>query len=187
MHLPYLDPVQIGAEFARWEFATAVVGHILGIQPFDQKNVQEAKDATLRVLEGAGNNGEAQEIGQLLRNVTSSDYLALLCWLPRTQENLEKVQNIKGALMKRFGVSVSVGFGPRYLHSTGQLHKGGLENVAFIFIEESNGTDLGIEGETFSFNDLNKAQAQGDFESLCDRGRSISRVSLTELQSIVND
>ena len=89
--------------------------------------------------------------------------------------------------MKRFGVSVSVGFGPRYLHSTGQLHKGGLENVAFIFIEESNGTDLGIEGETFSFNDLNKAQAQGDFESLCDRGRSISRVTLTELQSIVND
>ena len=164
-----------------------MAGHILGIQPFDQKNVQEAKDATLRVLEGAGNNGEAQEIGQLLRNVTSSDYLALLCWLPRTQENLEKVQNIKGALMKRFGVSVSVGFGPRYLHSTGQLHKGGLENVAFIFIEESNGTDLGIEGETFSFNDLNKAQAQGDFESLCDRGRSISRVSLTELQSIVND
>ena len=187
VQLPYLDPVQIGAEFARWEFATAVAGHILGIQPFDQKNVQEAKDATLRVLEGVENNGEAQEIGELLRNVTSSDYLALLCWLPRTQENLEKVQNIKGALMKRFGVSVSVGFGPRYLHSTGQLHKGDPENVAFIFIEEPNGTDLGIEGETFSFNDLNKAQAQGDFESLCARGRSISRVTLTELQSIVND
>ena len=95
VQLPYLDPVQIGAEFARWEFATAVAGHILGIQPFDQKNVQEAKDATLRVLEGVENNGDAQEIGELLRNVTSSDYLALLCWLPRTQENLEKVQNIK--------------------------------------------------------------------------------------------
>ena len=115
------------------------------------------------------------------------DYLALLCWLPRTQKNLEKVNSIKSALTKRFGISVSVGFGPRYLHSTGQLHKGGPENVSFVFVEETNETDISIEGEIFSFNDLNTAQAQGDFESLYARGRSISRVTLPELQSIVND
>jgi transaldolase/glucose-6-phosphate isomerase len=187
VHLPYIDPSQIGAEFARWEFATAVAAHILGIQPFDQKNVQEAKDATLRVLSGTTTDMKGIGINELLQNIEPSYYIALLCWLPRTKELEDQLAVIQHAFIERYGIAVTIGFGPRYLHSTGQLHKGGSDNTLFIFIEQVNQNDIAIEGKSFSFNDLNKAQAQGDVESLSDRKRLIARVTLSELTSFLDE
>ena len=131
--LKFDGPARLGAEFFRWEFATAVAGAILGINPFDQPNVQEAKDATNRILAaGALPEVPNDDLDALLAQVRPGDYIAITAFMPRNAENEEALRRVRVRLRDRFKVATTVGFGPRYLHSTGQLHKGGPNKGVFI-------------------------------------------------------
>ena len=179
--LPYCDAAQLPAEFVRWEIATAVAGHVLGVHPFDQPNVQEAKDATARVLASPSPPPATPPLADVLASLTERDYLALLAWFPRTAAHAAALQDIRLCLRDRYGVATTVGFGPRYLHSTGQLHKGGPASGVFVQIVRESPVDAPVPGMPYTFARLQAAQAQGDLEALLARGRRVARVTLEEL------
>ena len=181
VRLPYADPTQLPAEFARWEVATAVAGHVLGVHPFDQPNVQEAKDATARVLAAPAPPPQTPPLAEVLASLRTGDYLALLAYLPRTAENARALQDLRLRLRDRHGVATTAGFGPRYLHSTGQLHKGGPPSGAFVQIVRDDPVDAPVPGKPWTFAQLKAAQAQGDLEALLARDRRVARVTLDEL------
>ncbi len=181
VRLPYCDPAQLPAEFVRWEIATAVAGHVLGVQPFDQPNVQEAKDATARVLAAPAPPPPTPPLAEVLASLQPGDYLALLAYLPRTSETTAALQDLRLRLRDRHGVATTVGFGPRYLHSTGQLHKGGPPSGAFVQIVRDDPADAPVPGKPYTFAQLKAAQSQGDLEALLARGRRVARVTLEEL------
>jgi len=185
VRLPYSDRTQLPAEFARWEIATAIAGHVLGVQPFDQPNVQESKDATARVLADPAPPPPTLPLGDVLASLRPGDYLALLAWLPRTPEHAATLQDFRLRLRDRYGVATTSGFGPRYLHSTGQLHKGGPSTGAFVQIVHDDPSDLPVPGKPYTFAQLKAAQAQGDLEALVARGRRVARVTLDELRAAV--
>lgn len=163
--------VDIGAEFLRWEIATAVAGMHLGINPFDEPNVQEAKDATNAVLESA-DGGELSTVSpdsaveQIRSWASEGDYIAILAFVDRSDSNEAALENLRDALGAQTGLATTLGYGPRYLHSTGQLHKGGPDNGIFLQIVERPVVNLAIPGEEFSFGDLFNAQAIGDAQAL---------------------
>jgi len=173
---------RLGAEFFRWEFATAVAGRVLGINPFDQPNVQEAKDATAAVLEGRLSPAQAEPLADVVRAAGPGWYVALLAWVSETDEHVSRLEAAADALRARTGCPVTIGFGPRYLHSTGQLHKGGSDRGAFIQVVAPRTCDLPVPGERFTFGQLFDAQADGDLASLRARGRRVARVTLDELE-----
>jgi transaldolase / glucose-6-phosphate isomerase len=174
------DPYELGQEFFRWEFATAVAGSILGINPFDQPNVQAAKDKTTEVLrsgeapiEPEGSLDEALEGAK-----PGEDYIAILAFIdPDTEADLEPLV----ARARATGCVVTTGLGPRYLHSTGQLHKGGPNRGVFVQVVDDLGEELDIPGREFGFRRLIAAQAAGDYQALKERGRRIVRVKLEEV------
>ena len=177
LRLPFEGPDQLGGEFYRWEFATAVAGHLLGIHPFDQPNVQQAKDATARILEGATPDPSTPSADEVLASVQPGDYIALQAFLPRSEANIEALQAARVRLRDRHRVATTVGFGPRFLHSTGQLHKGGPDSGVFIQVVGDDPDDLAIPGQAYSFGRLKQAQALGDLESLRAQGRRVARVT----------
>ena len=180
--LPYEGPAQLPAEFARWEVATAIAGHILGVHPFDQPNVQEAKDATARALAEPAPPPETPPLAEALASLRAGDYLALLAWLPRTPEHAAALRDLRQRLRDRYGVAVTAAFGPRYLHSTGQLHKGGAANGVFVqIVDDGDAVDLPVPGKPYTFARLKAAQARGDLEALLGRGRRVARATLAEL------
>ena len=181
VRLPYADPTQLPAEFARWEIATAVAGHVLGVHPFDQPNVQEAKDATARVLAAPAPPPQTPPVAEVLASLRPGDYLSLLAYLPRTPENAATLQDLRLRLRDRHSVATTAGFGPRYLHSTGQLHKGGPPSGAFVQIVREDPVDAPVPGKPWTFAQLKAAQAQGDLEALLARGRRVARVTLEDL------
>jgi glucose-6-phosphate isomerase len=181
--LPEFGATGLGAEIFRWEFATAVAGHLLSINPFDQPNVQEAKDATAIVLSSGVGISEPGAIVSVLASIQPGDYIALLCFVPRNEANVERAQRIRLLLGQRFGVATTVGFGPRYLHGPGQLHKGGPNRGVFLQIVEPALFDLPIPGQAFSFGQLNMAQAAGDADSLLKHDRRLWRGTMDELVS----
>lgn len=185
VRLPYCDAAQLPAEFARWEVATAVAGHVLGVHPFDQPNVQEAKDVTARVLAAPAPPPRTAPLAEVLGSLRSGDYLALLAYLPRNPEHVRSLQDLRLRLRDRHGVATTVGFGPRYLHSTGQLHKGGPVSGVFVQIVRDDPVDAPIPGKPYTFAQLKTAQAQGDLEALLARGRRVARVTLAELAAEV--
>ncbi|MXW25092.1 MAG: bifunctional transaldolase/phosoglucose isomerase [Dehalococcoidia bacterium] len=185
VRLPYCDPAQLPAEFIRWEIATAVAGHVLGVHPFDQPNVQEAKDATARVLADPSPPPPTPSLADVVATLSPGDYLALLAYLPRTPEHAAKLQDLRLRLRDRHGVATTVGFGPRYLHSTGQLHKGGPPTGVLVQIVRDEPADAPVPGKPYTFGQLKAAQAQGDLEALLARGRRVARVTLEELASEV--
>ncbi|MCY3881966.1 MAG: bifunctional transaldolase/phosoglucose isomerase [Chloroflexi bacterium] len=185
VRLPYCDPAQLPAEFIRWEIATAVAGHVLGVHPFDQPNVQEAKDATARVLADPSPPPPTPSLADVLATLSPGDYLALLAYLPRTPEHAAKLQDLRLLLRDRHGVATTVGFGPRYLHSTGQLHKGGPPTGVLVQIVRDEPVDAPVPGKPYTFAQLKAAQAQGDLEALLARGRLVARVTIEELASEV--
>ncbi len=185
VRLPYSDAAQLPAEFARWEIATAIAGHILGVQPFDQPNVQDAKDATARVLASPAPPPQTPPLAEVLSSLQAGDYLALLAYLPRTPEHAETLQNLRLLLRDRHGVATTVGFGPRYLHSTGQFHKGGPPSGVFVQIVRDDPVDAPVPGKPYTFAQLKAAQAQGDLEALLARGRRVARVTMEELAAEV--
>jgi transaldolase / glucose-6-phosphate isomerase len=180
--LKFDGSTRLGAEFFRWEFATAVAGHILGINPFDQPNVQEAKDATSRILAaGALPAVPFDDLDALLSQVRPRDYIAITAFMPRNAANEEALRRVRVRLRDRFKVATTVGFGPRYLHSTGQLHKGGPNNGVFIQVVSQDEEDLAIPGRSFTFGTLKAAQALGDLQSLRAHGRRAGRVPIDTL------
>ena len=181
VRLPYTNPYQLGAEFFRWEFATAIAGSILQINPFDQPNVQAAKDATAAILNGQAANGTTPSLAETLATVTAGDYISITAYLPRSAEMIAQLDAVRLTLRDRYGVATTVGFGPRFLHSTGQLHKGGANNGVFIQVVAEDQPDLPIPGKPYTFGQLKAAQALGDLSSLTGLGRRATRVTLREL------
>ena len=195
----------LAADFLRWEVATAAASAVLGVDPFDEPNVSEAKAATQGMLQrfhadgrlparepaardgalaayaparagppGAGATGWAE---WLLAQLSQGDYLAVLAYVHRTDARHARLEAVRHAARARTKAAGTLGYGPRFLHSTGQLHKGGPNTGVFLQVTADEG-DLPIPGERYGFGTLRAAQAAGDFEVLEARGRRVLRVDL---------
>ncbi len=191
------EPAALFAEFVRWEIATAVAGSVLELNPFDEPNVQQAKDMTRRQLDGYATNGrlsppeQAGSIGvarlalthaagerlvsgkpqQILSLLGPGDYCAILAYLGPDPALAASLEGFRQAVRDRWRCATTFGYGPRYLHSTGQLHKGGANSGVFLLVTAEPTSDLPIPDEAFSFGTLEHAQAFGDFASLDQAGR----------------
>jgi transaldolase / glucose-6-phosphate isomerase len=179
VHLKLDDRFDLGQEFFRWEFATAVAGAVLRINPFDQPNVAESKANTKAVLAKGGTPSpaaSAAEMEKFLAAVKPGDYLAIMAYLPPTPENDRQLAAIRLRLRDRLKVATTLGYGPRFLHSTGQLHKGGPPVGHFLQITERVVDEVPIPGVPFGFGRLEAAQAEGDLVALRARGRPAIRV-----------
>jgi transaldolase / glucose-6-phosphate isomerase len=202
------DIYDLGEEFFLWEIATAFAGWRLGINPFDQPNVQESKDATKELLGEFEKEGKLVEQAVLvtdgmltlytddtgqehlppstvadalrahLAKAGPGDYIAMLDYIEESPDHDALIQEIRTQLRDATHCATTTGYGPRFLHSTGQLHKGGADNGVFLQITAQDKTDLPIPGHTYTFNILKQAQARGDFRSLSTRGRRAIRVDL---------
>ena len=203
-----VDRYDLGSEFFLWEMATAFAGWRLRINPFDQPNVQESKDATKELLdyfkvhgklqdqepvvsdetltvyaaEGTRDASPTSSVGDVvsahLAAAKSGDYIALLDYIEQTPEIEATLQAIRTQLRDLTKCATTTGYGPRFLHSTGQLHKGGPDTGVFIQITAPDNVDLAIPNEPYTFSVLKQAQALGDFRSLSAHGRRAIRVDL---------
>jgi transaldolase/glucose-6-phosphate isomerase len=202
-------PVDLGAEFFRWGFATAVACSVLGVNAFDQPDVQDNKDRTKAKLGEFWQRGSLQDGKALWENdrfavygkikgdaagcktladvlklfaadTRPGDYLALNAYLPRDDEKLAALQEMRNSLLNFRGHATTLGFGPRFLHSTGQYHKGGRNNGIFFQITADPEKDIAIPGQPFSFAVLERAQALGDLEALQVRKRRVIRIHLKQ-------
>jgi hypothetical protein len=174
------DPYELGQEWLRWEFATAVAGHVLGIDPFDQPDVQAAKDKTNEVL-AAGEPDVAPRgsLDELLAQAGEGNYVCIQAFIDPARE-AELAPLVAHA--HETGCVVTSGLGPRYLHSTGQLHKGGPNTGLFVQVVDDTGEELAIPGRDFGFGRLIRSQAAGDLAALEDRGRRVVRIQLEEIE-----
>lgn len=186
IELHLTDRADIGAQFFRWEFATAVAGHILGINPFDEPNVAESKAKTNEVLEGyrpgtpllfkegSGGSLSAEALDKFLSsNVKPDGYIAIMAYLNRNEASKAALDALREKLSHKYHVPVTVGFGPRFLHSTGQLHKGGPATGSFVQFVDTPQEDIPIPGKPYTFGTLIRAQAIGDYETLKKHGRPV--------------
>ena len=175
-----LDDVHdFGGQFYLWETAVAVAGSILKINPFDQPDVQSAKDMTDRIIEQWQSTGLLPEMDsefcwETLESLGNGDYLALLAYADRTPEMDQAVAKLREAVMRRFRRATTFGYGPRYLHSTGQLHKGGPNSGVFILTPPDTVPDLPIPGSPYTFGTLASAQALGDMSALTAANRRMT-------------
>jgi transaldolase/glucose-6-phosphate isomerase len=213
LRIELADPLDIGAEFVRWEVATAAAGIVLGIDPFDQPNVQESKDATKALLDSYRSRGSLPQpapivsepgiaatadsaalgdtpvtvdgaVAQLIGLLQPGrDYFGILAYVPPDAEVVGRLQRLRTRVRDAFGVATTLGFGPRFLHSTGQLHKGGPDSGVFLQLTAEPAKDLPIPGWDESFGTLIAAQALGDLTSLQRCGRRALRLHLADLDS----
>ncbi len=203
------SPMNLGQEFFRWEVATATAGALLGVNAFDQPNVQESKEFTSFYLEAFKKNGclpedspvitdgdvclftddanrqalkgassLVQVMAAHLSRVRTGDYAAINAYLERTSAVHEALQLLRVLIRDTKRVATTLGYGPRFLHSTGQLHKGGPNSGVFLQVTADQGEDLAIPGEPYSFGTLVAAQALGDMKSLCMHNRRVIRIHL---------
>ena len=169
----------LGRLFFFAEFATAVAGWALEINPFDQPNVQEAKDNTAKVLEQGTPEGlEDGSLAELLDGLAPPGYLAVMGYLPYDDAIDRTVAGLRAALIERYGVATTWGYGPRFLHSTGQFHKGGPATGRFLQLRYRSDVDYDVPGKPFSFRTLIDAQADGDLQTLRSHGLPAARVFL---------
>ena len=203
------QPADLGAEFFKWEVATAAAGAVLGIDPFDEPNVQESKDNTARILDEFQASGkmpiapaqfadEGIEFHQPGANRSSAgparlsdglraflaerkpgDYLAILAYVERNAANAQQLDALRELLNARLRLPVLLGYGPRYLHSIGQLYKGGPPTGIFLIITAAKAEDVAIPGARYTFGQLQMAQALGDLQSLEKRNKPAVRLHLT--------
>ena len=203
------EEYELGAQFLLWEIATAAAGAIMAIDPFDQPNVQAAKTLTKQIL-GKLEKKEisdeelnkpfmvakdiekevkfdtlAQDVYSLLE---SNDYIALLAYVYPSEEEAKALLALRDKILTRTKRAVLFGYGPRYLHSTGQLHKGDGNNGVFIILSADAENDIQIPGQHYTFGQLCAAQALGDFQALEEKGRRVIKIHLTQpiLQAIKN-
>jgi hypothetical protein len=202
--IDFPEPTALGAEFVRWEVATAIAGAILDVNPFDEPNVQAAKDATNALLahhkaEGKlpvpqpddAVNGmtftlssaartalDGRRPESLLSLIKPGDYLGVLAYLGPDTAFAEPIARFRAGVRQLTRAATMFGYGPRYLHSTGQLHKGGANNGVFVLISHTPAQDVDIPGQPFSFGTLELAQALGDFNSLDATGRRAVHIHL---------
>lgn len=203
------DRSQIGAEFFRWEFATAVAGSIMGINPFDQPDVEAAKVEARKLTDEVEKTGRLPEetaflsdngfrfytdeanrrsigtvdsadgcIREHFSRLKSGDYAAVLSYIEMNDEHIEMLEIIRTKLIWLHGVSTTVQFGPRFLHSTGQAFKGGPDTGVFLQITSDDSFDLPVPGQNYSFGTVKAAQSRGDFQVLLDRGRRALRIHI---------
>jgi transaldolase / glucose-6-phosphate isomerase len=196
------DKHDLAAEFFRWEFATAVAGAHLGIDPFDEPNVKESKDNTravlqqfetsgalpdeqaaitdgaLRVYGDVSGNSASGALAAHLDTANPGDYVALMAYVTPDDVNHDALQRLRLTIRDSRRLATTLGFGPRFLHSTGQLHKGGPNTGVYIQITADDGADVPIPGQRFTFSILKRAQAAGDLQSLRNHGRRVIRVHI---------
>jgi transaldolase/glucose-6-phosphate isomerase len=185
------DRTDLAAEIFRWEAGTASAGAVLGINPFDQPDVKEAKTFARQAMSeksplragvqtisaGAGEDLKSR-IGRLLATSRPGDYLSIQAFIAPSEEARRGIQAIRAALGRRAGLAITAGFGPGFLHSTGQLHKGGPSTGIFIQLVDRPPEDLAVPGEEFTFGRLIAAQALGDYKALAARKRRLLRIDL---------
>jgi len=175
----------LGRIFFLAEFAVAVAGWALEINPFDQPNVQEAKDNTKRVLDSGAvpelEPADDAALRALLEDAAPPHYVAIMGYLPPSDTLDHAIAELRAAIRAGTGAATTFGYGPRFLHSTGQLHKGGPNTGLFVQVVDDPGKEVSIPGRKFGFRRLIQAQAAADFASLEERGRRIVRVRLEDL------
>jgi transaldolase/glucose-6-phosphate isomerase len=182
-------PYQLAAEFFRWEIATAVAGSILGINPFDQPDVESAKVATRRITSSFEESGSLpadaissepweQGLRRLFDQLPKGAYVALLAFIEMHERHEAALNAIRERIRDATRAATCLGFGPRYLHSTGQAYKGGPAGGAFVEITCDDPQDIPVPGQKYTFGVVKAAQAQGDLEVLRERGRRTLRVHL---------
>jgi len=178
------NPYDLAGEFFRWEFATAVAGHYLGINPFDQPNVQESKDNTKRILEEVTRQGRLPVVESdmtldgLLSHAKPDHYFAVLAYATPSKRIEAALNRLRKTVMTKYRIATTAAYGPRYLHSTGQLHKGGPNRGLFLELIEKMAPDLDIPEAPYTFGTLAQAQAIGDVQSLRTHGRPAANLSL---------
>ncbi|HEY3288660.1 MAG TPA: bifunctional transaldolase/phosoglucose isomerase [Anaerolineae bacterium] len=188
IELKLKDEYDIGAEFFRWECATAIAGVVLGVDPFDEPNVAESKTNTKRLLEEHEAHGAFSteltsksanaQINKFLRGAKAGEYVSLQAYVPMLPSAQSELAKLRLALSARSGLPVTMGIGPRFLHSTGQLHKGGANNVVAVQLTYDVEDDLAVPGEPYTFGTLIRAQALGDYEALQAHNRRVIRLHL---------
>lgn len=202
IRIPVEDAYQLGAEFFRWEIATAVAGSILGINPFDQPDVEAAKVATRKLTDGFEQTGVLPTEGPVLiedgitvfgsgrpktlvdalathfRRMPPAAYVALLAYIEMKPEHESILNGMRKHIRDVTHAATCLGFGPRFLHSTGQAYKGGPDNGVILQITADDAQDLKVPGQTYTFGIVKAAQAQGDLEVLRERGRRTLHVHL---------
>jgi hypothetical protein len=175
----------LGAEFFRWEFATAVAGAALGINPFDEPNVSEAKEKTKALLADFAARGTLDDTPapasaalarEAVQAIRPGDYVAFLSYLPGESRVEETVAGIRIAIRSRTKAASTFGLGPRYLHSTGQYHKGGPNTCVAVVLTADDDTETPIPEAGYSFSVLKRAQALGDVQALEAHGRRVVRL-----------
>ncbi len=185
-HYELDDALDLGAEMFRWEFATAVAGALLGIDAFDQPNVQEAKDRTNEILSGKSPDAvagpapspNAQALKTLLDGIGPGDYFAITAYVPSTPGNEERLGRMRLRVRDAKRIATTVGFGPRFQHSTGQFHKGGPPTGVFLQITAGASAAVPIPGRPYGFERVIEAQAAGDRVALASRGRRVLPVRI---------
>ena len=180
------DVADLGGEFFRWQFATATAGALLGVHPFDQPDVQRAKDFTENALRQFEKDGIAPGIEpqsslmELLDAAKPGDYLAILAYMEQTPQTDVAFADLRASIAARHGIPTTVGYGPRYLHSTGQLHKGGPNNILALFVTAPH-QPLPIPNAPYDFATLANAQAAADIAALQSANRPTAIMSLSSL------
>ncbi|PZC48989.1 MAG: glucose-6-phosphate isomerase/transaldolase / glucose-6-phosphate isomerase [Chloroflexi bacterium] len=188
VRLNLADTYDLGAEFFRWEFATAIASAVMGIHPFDQPNVQQAKNLTDQVLgeyqaTGALPSAEtSKSVEDLLGDAQGSDgYLAIMAYVRPTPETERALTALRRKILERKHLPTTMGYGPRFLHSTGQLHKGGPASGYYLQITVDRQEDIAVPGAPYTFGTLADAQAIGDLQALEATGRRAAAVRLAEV------
>ncbi len=177
------EPTDLGAEFLRWEYATVALCERLGVNPFDQPDVEEAKRLARAELTAGGTQHAAPlptlTLAQLRRAYRPRDYLAILAYVPPTPQVVAQLEALRATWARALGCATTLGIGPRYLHSTGQLHKGGPDSGLFLVITTDFADDVDIPAMGWTFGHLHRAQARGDLRALLARGRRVAHVHLS--------
>ncbi len=184
----------LGGEFFRWELAVAVAAHVMGVNPFDQPDVQLSKTRTRDILTEISDGATvkspreselpvgdgARALAGMLDAAGDGDYFGVLAFLPHTQGIDDALRRLRDAVLRRYQLATTLGHGPGYLHSTGQLHKGGPDSGIFLVLTAPHTRDIPIPGRTYSLGDVTDADALGDLGALSDLGRRVVHVAGTD-------